>query len=153
MTMRFARSYVSWPTSGAGLATAVCTFLLRREGVMINREKTQRLYREEGLAVRRRRSRRRAVGIDRSILAGRAGQAAHLLDPIASRIREEGLKAAKLHSDDTPVPMCWCPARARPRRDAYGPTSSMTGPVDQRLRRWCGTSSPPIAAGFIPRAN
>ena len=36
--------------------------LLRREGVMINRKKTQRLYKEEGLAVRRRRSRRRAVG-------------------------------------------------------------------------------------------
>lgn len=36
--------------------------LLRREGVMINRKKTQRLYVEEGLAVRRRRSRRRAVG-------------------------------------------------------------------------------------------
>ena len=36
--------------------------LLRREGVLINRKKTQRLYREEGLAVRRRRSRRRAVG-------------------------------------------------------------------------------------------
>jgi hypothetical protein len=31
--------------------------LLRREGVMINRKKTQRLYREEGLAVRRRRRR------------------------------------------------------------------------------------------------
>ena len=36
--------------------------LLRREGVMINRKKTHRLYEEEGLAVRRRRSRRRAVG-------------------------------------------------------------------------------------------
>jgi len=36
--------------------------LLRREGVMINRKKTQRLYCEEGLAVRRRHSRRRAVG-------------------------------------------------------------------------------------------
>jgi len=36
--------------------------LLCREGIMINRKKTQRLYREEGLAVRRRRSRRRAVG-------------------------------------------------------------------------------------------
>ena len=31
--------------------------LLRREGIMINRKKTQRLYKEEGLAVRRRRSR------------------------------------------------------------------------------------------------
>ena len=36
--------------------------LLRREGVMINRKRTQRLYQEEGLAVRRRRSRKRAVG-------------------------------------------------------------------------------------------
>ena len=36
--------------------------LLRREGIMINRKKTQRLYKEEGLAVRRRRSRKRAVG-------------------------------------------------------------------------------------------
>ncbi len=36
--------------------------LLRREGVMINRKKMQRLYQEEGLAVRRRRSRKRAVG-------------------------------------------------------------------------------------------
>ena len=36
--------------------------LLRREGVVINRKKTQRLYREEKLAVRRRRIRRRAIG-------------------------------------------------------------------------------------------
>lgn len=36
--------------------------LLRREGVMINRKKTQRIYQREGLAVRRRRSRRRAMG-------------------------------------------------------------------------------------------
>ncbi|WP_425454974.1 IS3 family transposase [Hephaestia caeni] len=36
--------------------------LLRRDGIIINRKKTQRLYREEGLTVRRRRGRRRAVG-------------------------------------------------------------------------------------------
>lgn len=36
--------------------------LLRRDGITINRKKTQRLYREEGLAVRRRKGRRRAVG-------------------------------------------------------------------------------------------
>lgn len=36
--------------------------LLRREGVVINRKKTQRLYREEGLTVRRRKGRKRAVG-------------------------------------------------------------------------------------------
>ncbi|SOB79480.1 Transposase InsO and inactivated derivatives [Sphingomonas guangdongensis] len=36
--------------------------LLRRGGITINRKKTQRLYREEGLTVRRRRGRRRAIG-------------------------------------------------------------------------------------------
>lgn len=36
--------------------------LLRREGIAINRKKTQRLYTEEGLTVRKRKSRRRAVG-------------------------------------------------------------------------------------------
>ncbi|HET8613247.1 MAG TPA: IS66 family transposase, partial [Sphingomonas sp.] len=43
------------------------------------------------------------VDIDRSTLAGWAGQAAHLLDPIVERIREEGLKSSKIHADDTPV--------------------------------------------------
>jgi len=36
--------------------------LLHRESITINRKKVQRLYREEGLTVRRRRGRRRAVG-------------------------------------------------------------------------------------------
>lgn len=36
--------------------------LLRRDGVTINRKKTQRLYREEGLTVRHRKGRRCAVG-------------------------------------------------------------------------------------------
>ena len=36
--------------------------LLRCDGVLINRKKTQRLYREEGLTVRRRKGRKRAVG-------------------------------------------------------------------------------------------
>lgn len=45
------------------------------------------------------------IDIDRATLAGWAGQAAHLLDPIVSCIREEGLKANKIHADDTPVPM------------------------------------------------
>jgi transposase InsO family protein len=36
--------------------------LLRREGVVINRKKTQWLYSEAKLAVRRRRNRRRAIG-------------------------------------------------------------------------------------------
>lgn len=45
------------------------------------------------------------IDIDRSTLAGWAGQASALLDPIVSRIREAGLTATKIHTDDTPVPM------------------------------------------------
>ena len=37
-------------------------FLLEREGVQMNHKKLLRLYREEGLAVRRRRGRKRALG-------------------------------------------------------------------------------------------
>ena len=36
--------------------------LLRREGLVLNRKRTQRLYREEELMVRRRRGRKRATG-------------------------------------------------------------------------------------------
>ena len=36
--------------------------LLRREGYVVNRKKTQRLYREEGLSVRKRRGRKKATG-------------------------------------------------------------------------------------------
>ena len=36
--------------------------LLLREGMKVNRKRTQRLYTEEGLTVRKRKSRRRAVG-------------------------------------------------------------------------------------------
>lgn len=45
------------------------------------------------------------IDIDRSTLVRWSGQAAALLDPIVNRIREEGLKASKIHSDDTPVPV------------------------------------------------
>ncbi len=45
------------------------------------------------------------IEIDRSTLAGWVGQASALLDPIVSRIRSEGLKASKIHSDDTTVPV------------------------------------------------
>lgn len=43
--------------------------LLRNEGHMVNRKKTQRLYREEGLSVRRRRGRKRAAGARAPIIA------------------------------------------------------------------------------------
>jgi putative transposase len=43
--------------------------LLRRDGLIINRKKTQRLYREEGLTVRKRRGRKRASGTRAPLLA------------------------------------------------------------------------------------
>ena len=49
--------------------------MLRRDGIMINRKKTQRLYREEALTVRRRRGRKRAVGTRApALVATRANQ-------------------------------------------------------------------------------
>jgi putative transposase len=42
--------------------------LLRAEGHILNRKKTQRLYREEGLTVRKRKSRKRATGMGAPIL-------------------------------------------------------------------------------------
>jgi putative transposase len=46
--------------------------LLRREGVIMNKKKLFRLYKEEGLAVRRRRGRKRATGM-RALLASPDG--------------------------------------------------------------------------------
>lgn len=45
------------------------------------------------------------LDIDRSTLAGWTGQAAALLDPVVSRIRDAVLEADKIHADDTPVPV------------------------------------------------
>ena len=73
--------------------------LLRRDGITINRKKTQRLYREEGLTVRRRRGRRRAVGarapvpwqraVDRSGMQGlRVTRIQHYRDQYAQRLAD-----------------------------------------------------------------
>lgn len=43
--------------------------ILRRDGHVQNRKRTQRLYREEGLSVRRRRSRKRAIGTRAPLVA------------------------------------------------------------------------------------
>ena len=51
--------------------------LLRNEGHVLKRKKTQRLYREEGLTVRKRKGRKRAMGI-------RAPQAQR---PLVARLR------------------------------------------------------------------
>ena len=62
MTASCARSCGLWRISGDGSAIGGCISCCGVTGVLINRKKTQRLYREEGLAVRRRKGRKRAVG-------------------------------------------------------------------------------------------
>jgi putative transposase len=54
--------------------------LLRGEGHVVNRKKTQRLYREEGLSVRRRRSRQRAMGTRAPLLVAATANARWSLD-------------------------------------------------------------------------
>ena len=75
------------------------------------------------------------VELDRSTLAGWTGQAAALLDPIVSRIREEGLKATKLHTDDTPVPVL-VPGRGKTAQGRLWVYA-----VDDR---GCGAATPPL---------
>src|SRR3546814_20007820 len=68
-------------------------------------------------------------------MAGLVGQASVLLDPIISRIREVGMTASKIHTDDTPVPML-DPGRGKTatgRHWAYA--------VDDR---GCGATTPPL---------
>jgi putative transposase len=55
--------------------------LLRRDGHVLNRKRTQRLYREEGLSVRRRRSRRRAIGTRAPLVTEARVNARWSLDP------------------------------------------------------------------------
>ena len=56
------RGYASWRSSAGGSAIGDCLSCSARDGITINRKKTPRLYREEGLTVRRRKGRKRAVG-------------------------------------------------------------------------------------------
>ena len=76
------------------------------------------------------------VDIDRSTLAGWTGQASALLDPVISRIRQEGMKASKIHTDDTPVPVL------DPGRGKTASGSLWTYVVGDRAS---GSATPPLA--------
>lgn len=56
--------------------------LLRREGHVVNRKRTQRLYREEGLSVRKRRGRQRATGTRAPLLTVAAPNARWSVDVV-----------------------------------------------------------------------
>ena len=65
----------SWQRRDRGSATGGCTCCCSREGVIVNHKRVERLYREEGLAVRRRRRKRVARdGRGRAAVPGRPNQ-------------------------------------------------------------------------------
>jgi len=59
-TGSFGSSCGGWRRSSPDSGTGGCMCCLRRAGVLINHKRVQRLYREEGLALRHRRRRKRA---------------------------------------------------------------------------------------------
>lgn len=92
------------------------------------------------------------IDIDRATLAGWTGQAAALLDPIVSRIREQGLAATKIHADDTPVPVL-DPGRGRTalgRLWAYAVDDRASGAVAPPLVCYRFT---PDRSGMHPQAE
>ena len=57
------------------------------------------MYRQSDIYVRE------GVALDRSTLAGWVGAASQLLTPLVDALRKHVLSAAKIHADDTPVPV------------------------------------------------
>ena len=64
------------------------------------------LYRQEGIY------RRSGVELPRAMLASWMGETAALFDPLVGALERYVMAAAKLHADDTPVPVL-CPGRGR----------------------------------------
>ena len=60
--------------------------ILRRDGHALNRKRTQRLYREEGLAVRRRRGRKRALGTRAPLVAEAVANARWSVDFVQDQL-------------------------------------------------------------------
>jgi transposase len=121
---------VQAPAPAKPIARGRATFATLAHIVVAKFDHHQPLYRQaEMMAVQ-------GVDIDRSTLAGWAGQAAALLDPIAARIREEGLRATKIHADDTPVPVL------DPGRGRTATGRLWVYAVDDRAS---GAATPPLA--------
>lgn len=90
---------VQAPAPAKAIAKGKATFATLAHVVVAKFDHHLPLYRQAEMMAAQ------GVELDRSTLAGWTGQAAALLAPIADRIREDGLKAEKLHTDDTPVPV------------------------------------------------
>ena len=62
MTTPRASGCGSWRSSGNGSAVPGLHILLKREGLVVNHKRTERIYREEGLMLRKKRRRKGAAG-------------------------------------------------------------------------------------------
>jgi putative transposase len=103
--------------------------LLGREGHVVNRKKTQRLCREEGLSVRRRRGRKKATGTRAPRLTiARRGRPGLIVSDHGTEFTSNAMLA---WSEETGVPWHFI-APGKPMRD--------TGSARPSIRR-CGTSS------------
>lgn len=116
--------------------------MLAREGLVMNRKKLLRLYREENLRVRRRRGRKRAMGIDLEALGG-AADSADAAKPLHLSGEDAEIITARL--------LTWEPSSAREefashdREEAFGrahalaravlPALSETGVTDELVEQ------------------
>ncbi len=96
---RVCEKIVQAPAPVSAIARGKATFATLAHVVVSKFDHHLPLYRQAGMMAAQ------GLDIDRSTLASWTGQAAALLDPIVSRIRDEVLKADKIHADDTPVPV------------------------------------------------
>ena len=90
---------VQAPAPVSAVARGKATFATLAHVVVSKFEHHLPLYRQAEMMAAQ------GLDIDRSTLAGWTGQAAALLDPVVSRIRDAVLTADKIHADDTPVPV------------------------------------------------
>ena len=82
----FACSCLSWRRSGDGSVTGGSAGCLNSRGEKWNLKKVYRLYREEGLAVSRRRGRRRATGMRVPLALPQAANQRWSLDFVADQL-------------------------------------------------------------------
>jgi transposase len=96
---RICERIVQAPAPVSAIARGKATFATLAHVVVSKFNHHMPLYRQAEMMAAQ------GLDIDRSTLAGWTGQAAALLDPVVNRIRDEVLKADKIHADDTPVPV------------------------------------------------
>ena len=96
---RSCEAIVQAPAPGKAVARGRASFRLISHILVQKFDHHLPLYRQAEMLAQQ------GVEIDRSTLAGWAGQGAALLDAVVTRIKETVLSSPKLHTDDTPVPM------------------------------------------------